>query len=509
MYILKGFAVNPTYVSNAQGVVSAIGELSDRSKTFSQEKGYYKNDTISQDALLVAFTSATDGTFTQIDTALRDRILAILAYVYTQVATKQQLYTDTLAQNLLTNFQSTAQGFSVGPIIQSADGMYWAPSWISWTDTALAGSVLKVWFNDPAFQAQFDDTAFIIVPPLDNIDDFFKLGTQVQTLIDAYTPTAMITKINTARANQPETDMTLESYNYIDPNNSSHTIQTNWGVLIYGPAGNTVDAKKQAIIDYILANSAYTRDKWVAILPDLFLRTEVIMIPLFDQYAQQADAVNYGTYRTCTNIARAVALFQAQVVDTTYPAAQVTQYLNIMGHPWRSLQVLSCGSTENRNNQFQLTDFFPDIIDVSSTSTDFGRMSANTRQFLLYLDTMIQTAETMTATSSIPQGFTRLTRNGMLYIVVNYLNVDFLVMAKINLTQVIPPLTSSSSSTSTSASLSTSLSSSSSSSASTGSSSSTSTSQSLSTSLSSSSSTSTSTSTSSSLSTSTSTGTGS
>jgi hypothetical protein len=59
-------------------------------------------------------------------------------------------------------------------------------------------------------------------------------------------------------------------------------------------------------------------------------------------------------------------------------------------------------------------------------------MSQYTQTFLQKLAVMIATAETMTQYSSIPLGYTKLMRNGILYIVYNYDTIDYLVAAKSN-----------------------------------------------------------------------------
>lgn len=430
-YTLKGFGVNSTYVDNTLGAVSAIGELSDISLTYSKEKGYYKNDSISNDIVLVSFTSADTGVSQPVDGNVRDRVLAIIKLVYDQIALKQQLFADTLAQTLLTAFQSTAQNFVIGGIIQTPDQQFWTPTWVSWSDNALAGSAIKIWFNDPAFQTQFDDFSITVVPPITPLDDFFKIGSQVDAEVNAVTFPQAMTAIQAARATNPETILLAQTYNYIDPANASHLVPTNWTVLLYGPNGNSVDAIKNALITYILANSTHSRADWTAILPDLFKVTEFVLVPRYDILALPNQVGQVGIYATQMNLAQANAVFKKQI--PAYAAAQVDQYLNTMGHPYKSLQILSVGGTDNRTSLFELSDVFPDIINVSTTSPDFGRMSAPTRAFLIALDTMVQTAETMDAFSSVPTGFSRLVRDGNVYIVLNSNNIDYLVLSKASL----------------------------------------------------------------------------
>jgi hypothetical protein len=52
-------------------------------------------------------------------------------------------------------------------------------------------------------------------------------------------------------------------------------------------------------------------------------------------------------------------------------------------------------------------------------------------------------AETMTQFSTLPAGYTSLIRDGQLYIVMNYENIHYLVLAKQDLTTVITGVESS------------------------------------------------------------------
>lgn len=441
MYVMKGFGVNSLYVDNTVGHIAVIGEISPQSLTYSKERGFYSNDSISPDVGLITFTSALDAATQPLANDLRDRILAIMKWVYDQTNHGVQLYADQLLGAILTQFQSTAQNFQCGQII--ADGnSHWIPEWVSWTDNALsvAGTpnLIKVWFVDASFQAQFDDYSITVIPPLDNLDDFFQTGAKVEQLINARDIPTMMQKFQDARNNNPESVLVAETFTYYDPNNPAHTVATNWGLLVYGANGNNVDSIADALVAYILQNSTHPREDWVKILPDLFKRTEFILIPLEDQYAIPNRALEVGIYATISNLTRVSALVK-QVVPS-YAPAHIDSHLAVMANPYRNLQIAVIGSIENRNNWYELNQVFPDLLSVSSTSTDFARMSQATQGFLLTLAQMLISAESMGPYTDIPHGMTRVTRDGVLYLVVNYQNIHYLVAAKQNLTQVIPPL---------------------------------------------------------------------
>lgn len=444
-YILKAFAVNANFINNTPGTVAPFGELSPYSLTFSQEVGVYTASGIAS-LSLVSFTSQSNGAnvaLTTIDAQLPTRILTIVQWIYAQTtALSGAIYADQLLSQLLVNFNTTANTFDCGSIIQStlAAGTYYIPEWVSWVDVA-TGAVIKIWFVDASFQTEYDDYTIVVVPPFTPVSNFFTGASKVQQYLNAVTYIDAIANIETAKNGKSPTITTAETFSYIDPTNSANTIATNWTVLIYGPQGNSVDSISDALVTYCIDNSSYTQAQWAAILPDIFLRTEFVLVPFWDQYAIPDGSNQDGIYSPQLNVARGQALMETVVAS--YASSHIDTYWNVMSFPYRSLQLGVIGSANNKNAWYELIDVFPDIITVTSTSTDFSRMAVATQTFLESLQTMLITAETMTSTSTIPSGYTRVTRDNKLYIVLNYDNIHYLVLAKAGLTTVITGVTSS------------------------------------------------------------------
>lgn len=429
MYTLKGFATHGLFANNTPGQVNAIGELSTDSRTYSTEIGSYTDTTNAPNITLWSFLSATDGVAQAVDPSLATRVIAIANWFYNQtIQNAGQQYADQLLEGALTQFAATANTFASGTMV--TDGTHWVPEWVSWTDTANPGSFIRIWFADASFQTEYDEFSFVIVPPITPLDDFFKTAANVLTEVNAVTQTQVFSNIQAAKGQNPETLLINQSYNYNDPTNPANLIPTNWVLILYGLAGDNVDAMSNALEAYILANSSHTQAEWAVIFPDIFKRTEFTIVPQWQNIAI-ADRINgpAGIYSPATNLTEALALLPQ---FASYPSAHINAHGAVMGHPYKSLSILSIGSDQNRSSEFALTDVFPDLISVSSTNTDFARMSQTTQTFLTALATMLLVAETMTQYSSIPLGFTKLLRNGTLYIVYNYQNIDYLVAAKSN-----------------------------------------------------------------------------
>ena len=88
------------------------------------------------------------------------------------------------------------------------------------------------------------------------------------------------------------------------------------------------------------------------------------------------------------------------------------------------------GSLENRDNKFQLVDFFEDFINVSSTSEDFNRMTQYTKDWSILIHELVVYAEDTNPDTLIPLSISKITRDGILYLSRLYDNVQYLVATK-------------------------------------------------------------------------------
>lgn len=298
------------------------------------------------------------------------------------------------------------------------------------TTEAVPANQIKIWFADDALRLEYDEYEIVVVTPLTPVDDFFKTSTNVQTQINARTAAQAMDLIQTAKDGKPETIIRTMTYNYAHPDNPTLIVPTNWTVLIYGPGGDNPDSIKDALIDHVLSNSTHTQAEWAVILPDLFKRTEFIVLPRWDKYSVPNKTTQAGLYSSVVNLKETLDFMVAKV--PFYAEAHVRNYATVMGHPYRYLTLAVIGSADNRNNLFRIDDVFADYIDVGTTSIDFNRMAQVTQDFCYALEEMLIYAESMTTNSAVPSSMRKLTRNNYLYVVRTIDNVQYLVAAKIN-----------------------------------------------------------------------------
>jgi hypothetical protein len=425
MYVQKSFMTNNTFANNTPGVVATIGELSDNARTFAREKGIYSDKTNAPNLLLHSFISKLNGTAIVMPNPIWQQTLNIGNFIYTHGNTTATV----LLENLLTNYAGLASDFACGNMITA--GGVTLPEWVSWkclTDSVHTDNFNKVWFVDSSFQLQYDETEIYVVPPFDALDNFFKAGDQVQQYVSALTSSDTMNRIMAAKQGYAETYIRTNTFNWVDPLNANHTIATDWSVLIYGPAGDNPDSIKDALMAYILAHSTHGRDDWVKIFPDIFKRTEFIILPLWDQLAVPNKELTIGIYSPQVSFA-SVNEKMGQFA-TQYPQTHIDANLTMYSHPYRSLALCSVGSPDNRNAVYKLPGMFPDLIAVSSTSLDFNRMKADTQTWAVMLEKMLVAAETVSQYTSVPVEMHKVTRDGILYVTQSFQNVNYLVVAK-------------------------------------------------------------------------------
>lgn len=431
MLVVKGFCSNDLMVSNTPNTVADFGEISTQGLTYAKDVGVYSNNT-HPNLTLYTFKATVSNVSTPLDGNIVEHILTVLDYAYVQGATVSAGLNNTQFATLLqTQFSGNAAGFSCGPMVISNTKAI--PEWITWYNTALGDNTtnaIKIWLTDFAFRSQYDEFQIVPVKPLAVLDDFFKTPTAVALELSAINTTAYFESIQVTRNNLPETTLQSKTFNYVDPINPTNKIPVNWAVLIYGLAGNNNDSISDALVSFILANSARPRADWVTIFPDIFKRTEFILLPLWDQYAIPNRIVEVGIYSPIVNVNRTLALYKTQV--PSYPEAHINLNFDILSHPYMSLQIMAVGGPDNREGISNIANVFKDYINVPTTSLDFNRMSQPTKNWVLEMNTLLLIAESMTDFSSIPVGYTRIKRDGKLYVSRSYLNVNYLVSAKQN-----------------------------------------------------------------------------
>lgn len=438
MYRIKAFGAFPPISRNTANQVNVLGELSAYSMTFATDRGIFK-DISKPNSLLYSFASFTEISAVEtqaadVPPAVASLLLEIMETLYTQ-ANQSAFGQDELPvqEYLLNTWTGLIQNVVVNTMV--TDGQRWLPSSIYFEGTSQTNPYsAQLWFSDSAFRSEYDLYEIRVVSPIDNIDRFFDTAANVQAIVDnEITLAAIADKAGIVAGDAPYTQLVVEQFEWVDPANPAVKILVPWPVIIYGDAGRNVDSIRMALTAWIKQNTHYAEDQWMTLFPDIFGATEFIFVPFWSHYAIPDDAVNGGIYSPVNNVQAALTMSKAMIRGVGYTDDYVGNNLNIMGSIYKSLQVGVVGGYRNRNGVNQLADRWPDYIAVSTNSIDFNRLSSSTQNLVLTLNHMLQVAETMTATSSIPRGFMRLVRDGVLYLTCTYERTTLIVASRASL----------------------------------------------------------------------------
>lgn len=430
MYNLKGFVRIPALADNTVGKVAPLGELSTHSMTYSREMGIYTNPSANNthDVSIASFLSADDNGLVPMPVAIGEHAISVAHWIYDQSLLGNVGFDPAEFIRAFNNEFPESAGAHCGKMIQSGD--IWLPEWISWSwvSDLAEENRLKLWFADDSFRRQYDEYEFEFIPPVERLDDLFKTAEDVKVLLDQLTTTLLMERVEVVRSDKPYTYLRNLNYEWREQGAPERRLSTDWTVMIYGIAGNNMDAIRDALVDYILNNSDRGREEWIEILPDLFKSTEFIVMPMWHRYAIPNRILEAGIYSPITRMKDVYDL--AYQICVEYPNEHIDDNIAVMNWVYKSLNLVVVGGPENRDEIYSIYDHFRDYIAVQSTSIDFNRMSPRTQQWINLINKMLLVAEEMDDYSDIPIGMTRLRRQGVLYLVASYENVQYMIVSK-------------------------------------------------------------------------------
>lgn len=439
MYNLKGFMVFAPLANNSVNVIAPLGELSTHCATFSKEKGQYINATYT-DSKLISFLSqnvATNGTKTLaiVPVVHQNAALQLSQWIYDKaIAQETTLDRDAFRAALLASFGTTHLDLNFGEII--SDGTRRMPEWVSYTLNDPAPNTVRLWLADDSFRRQYDEYELAFVAPTAKVDDFFKDPVIVKSLLDAESLTTALEKADVLKDRKPETLLLNKVYTYNAQLTSDIKYNTNWTVVIWGPAGNNPDIIKQALAAWILENSQHTEEEWMDLFPDIFTSTEFIVTPFWENVAIAQRSITTGVYSPTATIKDVVDTSKLTIQGKNYTAAHIAENLCVSGVLYSSVLLSICGGPYNRGGVMKFNDQWPDFINVSTDSPDFNRMQLATQDFVNLLYKLLIVAEGATLYSDIPVGMARVIRGDIVYIGASLNDILYLVVTKYSMLDI-------------------------------------------------------------------------
>jgi hypothetical protein len=405
MLSFKGFASVAMLIQNSPGVNSPAGELSTHAKTYTKEMGVYTHPDYFGVTIHSFSSLIVGGAPVELPETYIRRIIEVVDWV-AKGTIDGQFTSDSSAfvTATLTQWAGDITDINAGVMLELAQGIF-VPEYISFEALGVTGlpnndnnNRIKIWFTDDAFVRQYDEYSIVVVPPIVPLDDLLGTFVQVNPKVELIDATERQLRIEAAKDNNPATLIRIPSYQWRNPNAPDTQIKTYWSLIIYGVAGDTPDNIKNALINYILANSNYDRDTWAEYLPDIFKTTEHVFLPMWDNVAVPNQTLLTGVFSPIVDIQTdgVAAVQRMKRFVPTYPGVHVDANTSVFPFMYRSLAALTVGGVENRDEKYKVGLRFTDYLLAPSTSGEWGRMSPETRAWVMLMSELLAVSEKAT-----------------------------------------------------------------------------------------------------------------
>lgn len=435
MYELKGFYEIAAFINNATDQTALLGEISDNSLTYAKDKSILTGSS-TPNVGLISFHSVRDETVVQVEGNYLDQSLKLGQYLYDQAIAGVITNNPTaLRQMVMAEFNGILDSFSSG--VMKNNGQVWMPEYIEFKLVGVEDNRIIIWLADDSFAAQYDGYIIKVIQPILPVDDFFKDPLIVKGLLDSYSIVEKLEEAQAERAQYPYTHLRAFEFDYVNPVNNAQRWPAKWIVLIYGEAGNNPDLIKDAIVKDILDQSTRPREDWEVILPDLFLTTEFIFTPIWTKYSVPNADFRTGIYSPIYDPNLDLKLILRTARGPAYTETYVRSNYQTGVNIYKSLAFGVIGNPQNRNGIRKLTQQYPEYLVTEVGSGDANRVDPETLEWMMLFSKLIKAAETMTQYTSVPQGVSRMKRDGIVYASAFFKNVNYLVAAKASVEAIV------------------------------------------------------------------------
>lgn len=432
MYTLHAFATRDEFIDNGTLKISPIGELSTEAETYALDKGIHTLPNIPSTTLF-SFKSLRDGAEVEVPVPVLQNSIELSQWLFNKCLDNTFVANNNIVnQGIQAEYRNRLDRIKIGRVIADSQNHY-MPEFIEFSIKGLnEDNRIKIWFVDSSFRQQYPYHDIVVIPAIDNLDDFFgDVDLVLATKVDELLP-KIHDKANHLKGKSPYTKILTFNYEWYNPSNTEQRKVFPWTVLIYGGINSNLDLIKDAIVKHILAHSTYERNRWEKIFPDLFVPSEYIIAPLWTRYSVPNKSIVAGMFSPTIKYAE-IPEFTKKVFGA-YTEAHLNQNLEISSSLYKSLALFICGHPQNRLAPISFYEKWPEYALMRSVSDDFNRFSLDTQMFVKSLTELLKWADESTPDTELPEHMTRMQRGDIYYVAINIDRVQYIAVMRWNYT---------------------------------------------------------------------------
>jgi hypothetical protein len=382
---IMGFITKDDYIDNTVDTVNTVYELSDNSLTFSKQRKTYYWTKDSTYGLQVFYSKSID----------------VNTLVATEAVPTQQ-QADYVFESL-TKFIQIASSYnylSKAQIIQYAidninyNNSLFTVTSLNYTETQLVNSIripnkiiieinntylYTIWCSDFIFQNDYPHYEINIVTIDDTFGSHLNDSNYIVNLINSFNLVDFNTRIEANKGTHPTTYTRILNIPYKVPNTTIFK-DCYFGFNIYGKDGDYIDVLKNELLAYLVQASGLTESQVIALFPSIAEINEFFIVPRWDRQAipsQVGQDAIYShvvpTYLTTIDLTKFIKVYTPTHFNANSYNVPMT-YNNLLG------VVVNGQFTEPQYKDF--LNYYGDILTITSTSQDFGRMQTKTQHFI-------------------------------------------------------------------------------------------------------------------------------
>jgi len=429
------FATITKLYSNNIQVVSPIGEMSNKSRSYARDPGEFSLAvSVASATTLVNFLSTKDGKEIVMPQAIAEAQIGISNWLYAQALLGNITSSRTSCLQLLKNqFTTNIIVEEVGEM--ATNNSVYLPSYVK--GYHLVGTEKQsfyMWMADAYFRLQYPQVKFTVIHPLPLAEMDWLMNANYQdiaTRLAAETPMVVAKRESLATDGYawPGTERNPIEFQIMDLINTGKSNVGTWIVWSWGNGADAEDMLLDQIQAEIMAKTAYPRAKWEEKIPDLFNPLEFYVIPEFGRLGVKNRTNGSSTYSPIVD-REAVMNIATKYLGPTMPAAHLIKSGQTVPFMYKSLQALFVAKTNNRADMLKISGVIPDYQLIASKEPEFGEMSQVTMDFIMGMENLLAAAETVTPISLLPTGIQRIERLGKVCVAKRIGKVKYVVFTR-------------------------------------------------------------------------------